>query len=319
MEHLAIHTEGLARRFDNLCAVDNLSLDVERGTIYGVLGPSGSGKSTLVRLLLGLLEPTSGLVRVLGLDPTRDGTAVRSQCGVVLQTPSLYGRLTIVQNLDLFGRIWGLDASTRAYRTQELLSQLGLWERRREPANRLSRGMQQRLALARALLPRPALLFLDQPSAGLESGSAETLHRELAVLAAEEDVTVLLTTESLADAEHICQRIGLMSAGRLLAQGTPEELGREAAGTQLEIIGSGFTDAVVALVSRRREVRQIVPETSRLWIDLKPEGHAAPVINLLVESGAQVEQVLRHEPGLESVYRAILQLASTSQCDKVTM
>jgi ABC-2 type transport system ATP-binding protein len=316
VERLAIHTDRLTRKFQSICAVDNLSLNVERGTIYGLLGPSGSGKSTLVRLLLGLLEPTSGSALVLGLDPTRAGAAVRAQCGVVLQSPSLYGRLTAEQNLDLFGRIWGLEKNIRAQRTEELLTHFGLWERRKEAASRLSRGMQRRLALARALLPRPALLFLDQPSAGLDASLAEPLHRDLAVLAAEEDVTVFLTTETLADVEQICRRIGLMRDGRLLAEGSPADLGQSDAGTRLEIVGWGFTDAMIALVSRRREVRHIEAGAGRLWVDLQPDGHAAPVVNLLVESGAQVEQVLRHQPSLENVYRAILDQAPTGSCEE---
>lgn len=317
MEHLAIHTDRLTRKFQSICAVDNLNLNVERGTIYGLLGPSGSGKSTLVRLLLGLLEPTSGLALVLGLDPRHAGAAVRAQCGVVLQSPSLYGRLTAEQNLDLFGRIWGLDTGTRAARTQELLTHFGLWERRDETASRLSRGMQQRLAFARALLPRPTLLFLDQPTAGLDRAAAEPLRHELAVLAAEEDVTVLLTTETMADVEQISGRIGLMRDGRLLAEGSPDELGRSASGARLEIAGRGFTDAMIALVSRRREVRSVALQAGRLWVDLQPSGHAAPVVNLLVESGAEVEQVLRHQPDLESACRAILEQEDARLSERV--
>jgi ABC-2 type transport system ATP-binding protein len=310
VEHLAIHTDKLTRKFQNLCAVDSLNLNVERGTIYGLLGPPGSGKSTVVRLLLGLLQPTGGAARVLGLDPTVDGAAVRAQCGVVLQSPSLYGRLSVAQNLDLFGRIWGLKARERAARSEELLLHFGLWERRTESVGRLSRGQQQRLALARALLPRPALLFLDQPTAGLDPSLADPLRRELSVLAAEEDVTIFLTTETLADAEQLCSRIGLMHEGRLVAEGSPGELGQRGEGIRLEIVGSGFTEAMVALVSRRREVRSVIPEPDRLWIDLESDAHAAPVVNLLVESGAQVEQVLRHAPNLERAYRAILEVTS---------
>jgi ABC-2 type transport system ATP-binding protein len=307
VEHLAIHTDRLTRKFQNICAVDSLNLNIERGTIYGLLGPAGSGKSTVVRLLLGLLEPTAGSARVLGLDPTREGAAVRAQCGVVLQSPSLYGRLSVEQNLDFFGRIWGLKARERAARSAELLERFGLWERRSEMASRLSRGMQQRLALARAMLPRPALLFLDQPTAGLDPNLADPLRRELAILAAEEDVTIFLTTETLADAQQICERIGLMRNGRLMAEDSPSALSRRGAGIRLEIVGSGFTEAMIALVARRREVCSIEPEPDRLWIDLQSDAHAAPVVNLLVESGAQVEEVLRHTPTLESVYRAILE------------
>ncbi len=307
MEHLAIHTDRLTRKFQNICAVDSLNLNIARGTIYGLLGPAGSGKSTVVRMLLGLLEPTAGRARVLGLDPTREGAAVRAQCGVVLQSPSLYGRLSVEQNLDFFGRIWGLKAQERAARGAELLEHFGLWERRGETASRLSRGMQQRLALARAMLPRPALLFLDQPTAGLDPSLADPLRRELATLAAEEDVTIFLTTETLADAQQICERIGLIRNGQLMAEDSPSALSRRGVGVRLEIVGSGFTEAMIALVGRRREVRSIEPEPDRLWIDLQSDAHAAPVVNLLVESGAQVEEVLRHAPTLESVYRAILE------------
>jgi ABC-2 type transport system ATP-binding protein len=308
VEHLAIHTDQLTRKFQNICAVDSVDLKVARGTIYGLLGPAGSGKSTLVRLLLGLLEPSSGSARVLGLDPTHEGAAVRAQCGVVLQSPSLYSRLSVEQNLDLFGRIWGLRPQERAARGAELLRRFGLWERHGEPAGRLSRGMQQRLALARAMLPRPAVLFLDQPTAGLDPSLADALRSELGVLAAEEDVTIFLTTETLADAEELCEHIGLMHSGRIVAEGIPGELGRRGAGFQLEIVGWGFTEEMVALIGRRREVRQIIPEPDRLWIDLQSDAHAAPVVNLLVESGAQVEQVVRHAPTLESTYRAIMEV-----------
>jgi ABC-2 type transport system ATP-binding protein len=225
----------------------------------------------------------------------------------VLQSPSLYGRLSVEQNLDLFGRIWGLKAQERAARAAELLEHFGLWERRGETATRLSRGMQQRLALARAMLPRPALLFLDQPTAGLDPSLADPLRRELATLAGEEGVTIFLTTETLADAQQICTRIGLMRNGQLMAEDSPSALSRRGVGIRLEIVGSGFTEAMIALVGRRREVCSIEPEPDRLWIDLQSDAHAAPVVNLLVESGAQVEEVLRHAPTLESVYRAILE------------
>jgi ABC-2 type transport system ATP-binding protein len=196
----------------------------------------------------------------------------------------------------------------RAARSEELLRRFGLWERCRETAGRLSRGQQQQLALARALLPRPALLFLDQPTAGLDPSLADPLRRELSMLAAEEDVTIFLTTETLADAEQLCQRIGLMRSGRLLAEGSPAELSRFGAGIRLEVIGWGFTDAMMALVSRRREVRKVELGPDRLFIDLDSDAHAAPVVNLLVESGAQVEQVLRHAANLERAYRAILEV-----------
>lgn len=306
---LAIHSEGLTRDFKDRRAVDSLSLEIRRGTIFGLLGPTGSGKSTVVRLLLGLLTPTAGSATILGRDPYREGEAVRSQCGVALEAPGLYTRLNAEQNLDFIGRVWRFGAQERARRTQELLTHFGLWERRHEKVAQLSHGMQQRLALARALFPRPALLFLDQPTAGLDPTLAQSMRRELAHLAAEEDVTVFLTTENLAEAEQLCDELGLMREGRLVAQGEPAALRSQGRGVQLEIVGSGFSEAIISLVSRRREVLCVRPERGRLWVELAADGGAAPVVNLLVESGAEVEEVVRHQPDLQTVYRSVLEAA----------
>jgi len=298
---LAIHTEALTRDFNGTCAVDGLNLAVAPGIVYGLLGPAGSGKSTIVRLLLGLLEPTSGSAQVLGFDAHTNGHAIRARSGVVLQSPGLYTRLSVEENLNLFGRIWRLPASERATRTRELLTHFCLWERRKEAVSQLSRGLQQRLAIARSFLARPALLLLDQPTASLDPTTAELLRLDLAALVAEEGVTVLLTTENPSEAEQMCDRLAALRAGRVVAEGLPGDLLHAGAKMRLEIVGRGFTVDMVALVARRREVSAVHPMGERLWIDLEAGACAAPLVNLLVESGAEVEEVLHHQSVLETI------------------
>jgi ABC-2 type transport system ATP-binding protein len=161
---LAIHTRDLTRDFGALRAVDELSLDVPTGVIFGFLGPNGSGKTTTIRLLLGLLEPTAGVADVLGHDTRTDAGAIRERCGALLEHPGLYERMTAQDNLDFYARVWRLSSVERQARVRELLTGLDLWERRREIVGAWSRGMKQKLAVARTLLHRPALVFLAEPT-----------------------------------------------------------------------------------------------------------------------------------------------------------
>jgi ABC-2 type transport system ATP-binding protein len=172
---IAIQTESLGRDFGAVRALDGLSLQVPAGIIFGFLGPNGAGKTTCIRLLLGLLEPSSGRAQVLGYDTRSQAGEIRRRTGALLENPGVYERLSAEDNLELYGRIWRLPAAERRSRTKELLSHLKLWERRREAVSTWSRGMIQKLAIARALLHRPQLIFLDEPTAGLDAIAADTL------------------------------------------------------------------------------------------------------------------------------------------------
>ena len=197
-----------------------------------------------------------------------------------------------------------LNALTR---TRELLTHFDLWERRHEPVANWSHGMKQKLVVARALLHRPALILLDEPTGGLDATAAAALRTDLASLAANEGVTVFLATSNLAEAEQICHRIGILRRGQLLAEGRPGDLCRSSPEVQLEIVGHGFTPDMVALISHRREVKSVRPVDGRLWVELSHDAPSAPLVNLLVDCGAEVEEVHRHRASLEAVYRTLLE------------
>lgn len=201
MTQEAIRLEQLTRDFKTGRAVDGLTLTVPAGTIFGFLGPNGAGKTTTIRLLLGLLEPTSGYASVLGHDTRHAASAIRAQTGALLEHTGIYEQLTAAENLEFYGRVFGLDSAERRTRIRELLALIGLWERRDERAGEWSRGMRQKLALARALLHRPALVLLDEPTAGLDVIAANEVRDELARLAAREGSTIFLTTHNMREAE----------------------------------------------------------------------------------------------------------------------
>ncbi len=175
-----IHTEQLTRDFETVRAVNNVSLDISPGIVFGFLGPNGSGKTTTIRLLLGLLEPTQGRAAVLGFDTRTHGDAIRERTGALLEYTGLYERFSAEDNLDYFGRIYRLVKADRQARSKELLTHFGLWDRRTEALRDWSRGMKQKVAVARALLHRPKLIFLDEPTAGLDPIAAAALRDDLA-------------------------------------------------------------------------------------------------------------------------------------------
>ena len=224
MQQTAIQTHELTRDFESVRALDSLSLEIPAGSIFGFLGPNGAGKTTTIRLLLGLLSPTSGTARVLGSDTTEDSAAIRQRTGALLDHTGLYERLTAEENLDFYGRVWQLDSDARRTRIQELLERIGLWERRSERPIEWSRGMRQQLALARALVHSPDLLILDEPTAGLDVLAAETVRERLAALVADRGMTVFLTTHNMVEAERLCDEVAVINSGRLLARGSPDRV-----------------------------------------------------------------------------------------------
>lgn len=215
----AIVAQGLGRNFDGRWAVEGLTFTVARGGVFGLLGPNGAGKTTTVRLLSGQLQPSAGEVRVLGLDPVRESVELRRRVGVVFQDAGHYERLSVGANLAFFARLHGAPRA----RVERLLDEVGLAERAGEPVSRLSRGLKQRLALARALVGGPDLLFLDEPTAGLDPVAARQVRLRIEQFC-REGGTVFLTTHDLEEAHQICRTVGLLNRGRLVALGPPDEL-----------------------------------------------------------------------------------------------
>lgn len=302
MDGTAIRLEGLTRQFGSVRAVDQLSLEVPAGIVFGFLGPNGAGKTTTIRLLLGLLEPTSGSCQVLGFDSATQGTEVRELCGALLEYNGLYEQLSAVENLEFYGRAYRMPAPDRQARIREMLTGIGMWERRNELVGKWSRGEKQKLALTRALLHRPPLVLLDEPTAGLDVMAAMEVRESLASLAAQQGVTVFLTTHNMAEAEKLCSLVAVIRHGSLAALGHPDHLRSRAGGSRLEIIGRNFTPASLDSLRARPDVITAEASNGRLVIDLQQGGEAAPLVSLLVEAGAQVEEVHRGKATLEEAF-----------------
>jgi len=220
MVAFAIETRDMVRTFGATRAVDGVSLQVPQGIIFGFLGPNGAGKTTTLRLLLGLLELDGGSASVLGYDVATQSGAIRERTGVLLEHDGLYLRLSEYDNLEYYGRIYHLDTPGRQARIQELLEHLGLWDRRGENVFSFSKGMRQKLAVARALLHRPSVIFLDEPSAGLDPVAAVALRKDIRDLASRGGATVFLTTHNLAEAEKVCDLVGAEEGRRCSSRPT---------------------------------------------------------------------------------------------------
>jgi ABC-2 type transport system ATP-binding protein len=234
MSDIALRTRGLTKDFGAVRAVNDLTIEVPSGKIFGFLGPNGSGKTTTIHLLLGLLEPTGGSAEVLGFDTRDDTDELRAHTGALLEHHGLYETLTAHENLEFQGKIYGLHEGALRPRIEELLTQMGVWERRNEQVGEWSRGMKQRLAVARALLHGPQLLFLDEPTAGLDVVAATRLREDLAALVDNSGTTVFLTTHNMVEAEKLCSRIAVIRDGRLLTCGAPGEITAVAGKSSLE-------------------------------------------------------------------------------------
>jgi ABC-2 type transport system ATP-binding protein len=303
----AIRTENLTHSFGTVQAVDKLTVEVPSGIIFGFLGPNGAGKTTTIHLLLGLLELTDGQAKVLGFDTQTQADEIRQRTGVLLEHSGLYERLSAEDNLEFYGRIWHLPSPTRKARAKELLDHLCLWERRKETVWTWSRGMKQKLAVARALLHRPSLVFLDEPTAGLDPVAATSLRRDLAVLSSREGVTVFLTTHNLAEAEQLCHQVGVIREGKLVAVGCPNELWARNDAPRVEIAGHGFSEKLLVLLRDRPEVTAADVQDNRLLIDLRGDVSIAPLISLIVGSGASVEEIHRGRADLEAFFLTLME------------
>src|ERR1043165_4698461 len=216
-----IQISSLMRCFGEKTAVNQLSFDVQAGEIFGFLGHNGAGKTTTVRLLNGVLEPTSGEAYVLGLNPQTQGPALRARTGVLTETPSLDERLTARDNLSIYADLYNIPRSKVAGRVNSLLEEFELTDRADEKVAGYSKGMKQRLALARALLHQPEVLFLDEPTSGLDPVATRHVHTLVENLARREGCTVFLCTHNLMEAQKLCDRVAVMEQGRLVALGTP--------------------------------------------------------------------------------------------------
>jgi ABC-2 type transport system ATP-binding protein len=299
----------LTRRFGATTAVDHLSLEVQAGEILGFLGHNGAGKTTTVRLLNGVIEPTSGSMRVLGLDPQADGPALRARTGVLTETPSMDERLTAWDNLSIYADLYGVPRAEVGKRVDELLAEFGLADRARERVGGYSKGMKQRLALARAFLHKPELLFLDEATSGLDPVAAHHVNELIERTARREKRTVFLTTHNLVEAQRLCDRVAVMEHGRLVALGTPAELARQyVRRTDVEIEVS--KDQVASTLQVLRSHPRLVigePVRANGTLHATLAGHEAipDLLEVLVHERVRVYRIAAQEANLEQVYLAL--------------
>ena len=301
MTKLAIEADELVRDFGPVRALDHLSLQVPAGIVFGFLGPNGAGKTTAIRTFLGLVEPTSGSARVLGFDTRRESDRVRERAGALLEHHGLYERLSAEQNLDFAGRVWRMPAFERRARTRELLDQFGLWDRREEAAGKWSRGMKQKLAVARAVFHRPPLVFLDEPTAGLDPVASNALRDDLAKLSTGQGVTIFLTTHNLVEAERLCDLVGVIRKGKLAALGPPASLRPNDSGL-LRVTGTGIDHAVAGLAASVPGIVDASVVHGVLEVRLAEGARPAALVAALVEHGVGIDEVRRDRPSLEETF-----------------
>jgi len=296
----------LTRCFKETTAVDQLSLEVHAGEIFGFLGHNGAGKTTTVRLLNGVIDPTSGSMRVLSLDPQVDGPKLRARTGVLTETPSLDGRLTAWDNLSIYADLYGVPRKTIKPRIQEMLTEFDLADRANEKVGGYSKGMKQRLALARALLHKPELLFLDEASSGLDPVSAHHVNELIERMARREGCTVFMATHNLVEAQRLCDRVAILEHGRLVALGTPTELTRQYV-RRLDVEVEVAEEQIPTTLGVLRSLSQLV-----LGEPAKPNGALVVTINkhesipdvlaALVQNHIRVYRFAPQEANLEQVY-----------------
>jgi ABC-2 type transport system ATP-binding protein len=303
-EPIIIHTEHLSRSFGKLVAVRDVSLDVRRGEIFGILGPNGAGKSTTIRMLCGILDPTGGAGRVVGFDITREAERIKERIGYMTQRFSLYEDLTVVENLKFYAGIYGVERASRAARIAEVLDHAGLTERKKQIAGTLSGGWKQRVALACATIHSPPLLFLDEPTAGVDPVSRREFWVQIYELASH-GTTAVMTTHYMDEAER-CHRLAFIFRGELLDVGTPDEIvsRRELRVAELDI---DRADEASAALRPHEEVEEVAHYGHRLRLATRKGVDPVDLVRrVLAERGITVEAPREIRPTVEDAFVAMV-------------
>ena len=297
-----IEAKGLTRRFDGLVAVDHIDLDVEEGEIFGFLGPNGAGKTTTIKMLTTLLKPSEGEAKVCGYDVVKQPDLVRRSIGVVFQEPALDDQLTGRENLDFHARLYGLNRREREERIEEVLKLVGLADRADELVKNYSGGMRRRLEIARGFVHHPRILFLDEPTLGLDVQTRRAIWSYIMKLNKKEGITIFLTTHYLEEADKLSDRVAIIDRGKILAVDSPRKL--------KDMIGS---DVITLRCSEPNRLKNILESIS--WVkDVKHHGEELSIyveigetkipkiIKIAEENGIRISSITLREPTLEDVY-----------------
>ena len=307
-----IETTNLTKKFGDNTAVDRLTISIPEGEVFGFLGPNGAGKTTTVRMLAGLISPTAGSATLLGHKLGEADIEIRRNVGILTETPGMYERLSAYKNLAIYARLY--EVPDISGQVEKYLRLLGLWERRDDAAGTFSKGMRQKLAIARALLHEPRLLFLDEPTAGLDP-EASRLVRDFIGEVKEQGRTIFLTTHNLDEADRLCDRVAVFNS-RLRVLDTPEALRQQLYGRQVVFHLAETAVPALPILQNLPFVKKIEAHENKLLVAVdNPEQHNPTMIRLLVEGGQNIQFVgeLRHS--LEEIY---LQLVNRSEAEETS-
>jgi ABC-2 type transport system ATP-binding protein len=304
-----ISTENLTRRFGDTLALDRLTLQVYPGEVFGYLGHNGAGKTTTVRLLNGVLNASDGMAQVLNLSPVTQGSELRARTGVLTETPSLEERLTARENLAIYAELYGVPRAQVNQRLEKYLQLFELADRAGDKVGSYSKGMKQRLALARALLHDPEIIFLDEPTAGLDPVSTRSVHELINRLSRQEGRTIFMCTHNLAEAQKLCDRVAVLEHGRLVALGTPQELAEKVLHRhRLEIEVSPDSEELAIQIMQNQYSLTDIQKTNGILSAAGARREEIPaLIESLVAAKIRLYRVSPQEPSLEDVYFALHQ------------
>jgi ABC-2 type transport system ATP-binding protein len=293
----AVHVRGLVKRFDEVEAVRGVDLDVAQGETFGFLGPNGAGKSTTIGMLCTLVSPDGGSARVAGHDVVRERDEVRRNIGLVFQDPTLDSYLSAEQNLKFHAELYGVPKALVPDRMRQVLEMVGLWERRASRVSTFSGGMRRRLEIARGLLHSPRVLFLDEPTVGLDPQTRSSIWRYIHELKREEEITIFLTTHYMDEAEH-CDRIAIIDRGEVIVLDTPEAL-KASVGKDRVRIETGDDDAAIAALQEQFGIEATVSEGA---VSFAVESGERFVPRLFAELGVPIRGVAVSRPSLDDVF-----------------
>ena len=300
----AIIVSEITRKFGTATAVDGISFQVDRGEFFGFLGPNGAGKTTLIRMLTTLLKPTSGKAVISGFDVAEDPSQVRKHIGVVPQAMTSDLDLTGRENMDIYGRFYSIHARQRKERTAHLLEMVGLAQRADDLVATYSGGMRRRLEIARVLVHRPALLFLDEPTVGLDPQSRRVVWELLRKLTEGDSITIFLTTHYMEEAETLCGRVAIIDAGKIIAMGSPAELKAGIPGNDIVTLKiGGLTDEIIRAIEKLPFVHKVNRQDDSLAAYADNGAENLPgLIDAVRASGGTILAASVHEQSLEDVF-----------------
>jgi ABC-2 type transport system ATP-binding protein len=310
MSDRVILTDHLTRHFGSHVAVDQLTIAIQSGEVFGFLGHNGAGKTTTIRLLNGVLPSTGGAARVLDMDPKTEGAKIRRHTGVLTETPALDDRLTARANLRFYADVYGVPEGEVDRRVELLLISFGLLDRADDKIGSFSKGMRQRMALARTLVHNPQILFLDEPTSGLDPLAAREVYLLIERLSRDEGRTIFLCTHNLVEAQRLCDRVAVLAHGRLLALGAPSELAQRYGGShrlQLSVEPSQIPETLAIIDAfQGAEAASLQNGESGIIEVVGVDRTATPfLIGALTGAGIALYSVVPHEPSLEEVYLAL--------------